>query len=387
MKCFIYIYIYIYILCRERYTIIYIIYSIQEPLGIFSRVRAQCLPLFLWGGWGGQQGLLGGAAPIVFQLLIWGMSLFVLARFRVCVRVALPGRRRICGPIVFGQNILMPMDQGFEGRPLWERAVYTTSHGGRLSSVPSGDRFANPASVPGCSSLQRALLSVSSAQKCSGAGRLTTPSGVFRAARSAVSCRSPASGHSKYTRGQSRETGSLSRSPGSFGAPAKRVSLGPAWADSGSLVFIRDDAGLRTVVSNRRLLRQSWCHGPGLMRTGPSGEERGTPHYMVPVSPQCPQEISLLTLPVFQGAAVSSEHFSQSLPPGNVAELRGSPPLRGSLERLSPAGPPLQGTELAALSTPEASLERLVPLVGHLAVWEPLPIMSHWVLPEQTLVP
>ncbi len=49
-----------------------------------------------------------------------------------------------------------------------------------------------------------------------------------------------------------------------------------------------------------------------------------------------------------QGAAVSSERFSQSLPPRNVAELGGSPPLRGSLEQLdrpSPAGPPLQGTE------------------------------------------
>ncbi len=48
-------------------------------------------------------------------------------------------------------------------------------------------------------------------------------------------------------------------------------------------------------------------------------------------------------------------------------ELRGSLPLQGSLEQLerpSPAGPPLQGTELAALSTPEASLERLVPLVA-----------------------
>ncbi len=89
--------------------------------------------------------------------------------------------------------------------------------------------------------------------------------------------------------------------------------------------------GLRTVISNRRLLRQSWCQGPGLVRAGPSGEERGTPHYMVPVSPRCPQEISLLTLPVFQGAAVSSERFSQSLPHRNVAELRGSPsPLRVS---------------------------------------------------------
>ncbi len=93
---------------------------------------------------------------------------------------------------------------------------------------------------------------------------------------------------------------------------------------------------------------------------------------------------------VFQGAGVSSERFSQSLPPRNVAELGGSPPLRGSLEQLdrkSPAGPPFQGTELAALSTPEASLKRLVPLVSHLAVWEPLPSVSYWVLPEQTLVP
>ncbi len=45
-----------------------------------------------------------------------------------------------------------------------------------------------------------------------------------------------------------------------------------------------------------------------------------------------------------------------------------------------------KGTELAALSTPEASLKRLVPLVSHLAVWEPLPSVSYWVLPEQTLV-
>ncbi len=183
------------------------------------------------------------------------------------------------------------------------------------------------------------------------------------------------------------------------------------------------------------------------MRAGPSGEERCTPHYTVPISPQCPQEISRLTLPVFQGAAVSSERFSQSLPPRNVAELGGSPPLRGSLEQLgrpspagrqcpqeislltlpvfqgaavsserfsqslpprnvaelggspplrgsleqldrpSPAGPLFQGTELAALSTPEASLKRLVPLVGHPAAWEPLPSVSHWDLPEQTLVP
>ncbi len=79
----------------------------------------------------------------------------------------------------------------------------------------------------------------------------------------------------------------------------------------------------------------------------------------------------------------SSKRFSQLFLPGNVAELRGSPPLWGSLEQLvrpSPAGPPLQGTELAALSTPEASLERLVPLVDYLAAWKLLPNVPQWVL-------
>ncbi len=79
-------------------------------------------------------------------------------------------------------------------------------HGARLSSVPTGDRSANPASVPGRSGLQRALLSVSSTRKHSGAERLAAPLGVSRAARAAVPCRSSASGHrsssSKYTRSQ-----------------------------------------------------------------------------------------------------------------------------------------------------------------------------------------
>ncbi len=137
----------------------------------------------------------------------------------------------------------MPRPRTGEGRSLWGRAEYTALHGARLSSVPSGDQSANPASVPGCSGLQRALLSVSSTQKCSGAGRLATPSGVSRAARSAVPCRSSAPGHrasrSKYTRGQSQETGSLSKSSGGSpvrahsksshtGALAKHVLLGPA---------------------------------------------------------------------------------------------------------------------------------------------------------------
>ncbi len=83
------------------------------------------------------------------------------------------------------------------------------------------------------------------------------------------------------------------------------------------------------------------------------------------------------------------QNRSQSDAPGPKTDLR-IDSLRGSLEQLdwpSPAGPPFQGTELAALSTPEASLKRLVPLVSHLAVWEPLPSVSYWDLPEQTLVP
>ncbi len=44
------------------------------------------------------------------------------------------------------------------------------------------------------------------------------------------------------------------------------------------------------------------------------------------------------------------------------------------------AGPLLQGTKLAAPSTPEASLERLVPLVDYLAAWKLLPNVSRWVL-------
>ncbi len=67
----------------------------------------------------------------------------------------------------------------------------------------------------------------------------------------------------------------------------------------------------------------------------------------------------------------------------DVKELRCSPPLWGSLEQLvrpSLAGMPFQDTELAALVTPEASLERLVPLVDYLAAWKLLPNVSPWVL-------
>ncbi len=218
---------------------------------------------------------------------------------------------------------------------------------------------------------------------------LATPSGVSRAASSAFSCRCAVPGYqtgrSDYTRGQSPETGSLSRHLAVWEPlPSMSHRVLPAGFGFTSLVFLGDDAGLRTVTSIGDF---GWCspgaHCPGLMRVGPAGEERRTPRYTVPVSPQCPQEIGLPTLPVFQGAAVSSEHTSQSLPPGNVAEPRCSPPLRGSLQqlvRLSPAGVPFQDTKLAALITPEASLERLVPLVDYLAAWKLLLSVSPWVL-------
>ncbi len=64
---------------------------------------------------------------------------------------------------------------------------------------------------------------------------------------------------SKYTKGQSRETGSFSRSPGGVGAPAKCVS-GSFLAGSGSvsLFFLGDDAGLRTIVSIEDFSKIVW---------------------------------------------------------------------------------------------------------------------------------
>ncbi len=120
------------------------------------------------------------------------------------------------------------------GRPLWGRAAYTVVHSARLSSVPSGDRSANPAThgASGRSDLQRAYISVLSAREHNRPERPATPSGVSRAARSAVSCRCAVPGHrarrSGYTRCQSRETGFLSRLFGSMGTTAKCVSVGPA---------------------------------------------------------------------------------------------------------------------------------------------------------------
>ncbi|KAI2644258.1 Transposon Ty3-G Gag-Pol polyprotein [Labeo rohita] len=83
------------------------------------------------------------------------------------------------------------------------------------------------------------------------------------------------------------------------------------------------------------------------------------------------------------GASGRSGLQRDLFPPGNVAGLGSSPPPRGSLGPLVqvlPAGQPFQDTVPAAHITPEASLERLVPLVDHLAAWKLLPNVSAWVL-------
>ncbi|KAL0190945.1 hypothetical protein M9458_013643, partial [Cirrhinus mrigala] len=88
-----------------------------------------------------------------------------------------------------------------EGSPIRREAGCTPLFGVRFSPVPSGGRFANPASVSGV-------------------------------ANTGASCRETVTGHhtsgSNNTRGQSREIGSLIRSFGSVEITAQCVCLGPA---------------------------------------------------------------------------------------------------------------------------------------------------------------
>ncbi|KAI2646866.1 Transposon Ty3-G Gag-Pol polyprotein [Labeo rohita] len=153
----------------------------------------------------------------------------------------------------------------------------------------------------------------------------------------------------------------------------------------------KQSVATRTPPHRERVVKRSSRRGPRLSgpdssgppRAAPSGGKRVAPQYSVSGSPLCPREIVLPILPVLQGAAVSSEHPPQFFPPGNVAGLGSSPPPRGSLGPLVqvlPAGQPFQDTVPAAHITPEASLERLVPLVDHLAAWKLLPNVSAWVL-------
>ncbi len=77
---------------------------------------------------------------------------------------------------------------------------------------------------------------------------------------------------------------------------------------------------------------------------------------------------------MLQGAAVSGEHISQG-PPGNVVALGCSPPSRRVSERsvqMFPDSLPFQDVILTSQLhiNPEASLERLVPLVELLTAWK-----------------
>ncbi len=141
--------------------------------------------------------------------------------------------RRTCGPC-------------FRPRRLWRSP---DAHGpGLMRVAPAGGELFSPrfpvpvprqcpqevglpTLVTGHSDLQRAYISVSSAWKC-GTEMLATPSGVSRTASSAVPCRCAIPGRrtscSDYTRGQSRETGSLSKPFGSMETTAKCVTMGPA---------------------------------------------------------------------------------------------------------------------------------------------------------------
>ncbi len=193
-------------------------------------MRAQCLPLFLRGGLGGQQGLLGGA----FKERNFSHSP------EFWVSVALPGRRRICRPS-FSLDILRLQRPEAYGPGLLRAGPSGEERCTLHHTVPVSSQCHQEIGLPTLPVFQGAAVSSEHFTQSLPPRNVAEPGGSpplwgSLAARLAVLCQSSASGHrashSKYTRGQSRETGSLSRSPGGVGAPAKRVSLGPAWADS-----------------------------------------------------------------------------------------------------------------------------------------------------------
>ncbi|CAM4628207.1 unnamed protein product [Leuciscus chuanchicus] len=113
---------------------------------------------------------------------------------------SLRGVKRICGPLLPPRRLLgkSPDVRGLrtnEGSPPRSRAVNTSFHGARLSSVPSGDRSANPAAsgVTGRSGLRRAHISRST-RKRSGLGMPALSEEGARAVCSVVPCRCAVTG-------------------------------------------------------------------------------------------------------------------------------------------------------------------------------------------------
>ncbi|XDV19881.1 hypothetical protein PO909_025279 [Leuciscus waleckii] len=153
---------------------------------------------------------------------------------------SLRGVKRICGPLLPPRRLLgkSPDVRGLrtnEGSPPRSRAVNTSFHGARLSSVPSGDRSANPAAsgVTGRSGLRRAHISRST-RKRSGLGMPAPSEEGARAVCSVVPCRCAVTGRrtdystATKSRNQSREAGTSSRIFDSVEATVKCFSLGPA---------------------------------------------------------------------------------------------------------------------------------------------------------------
>ncbi|CAM4576079.1 unnamed protein product [Leuciscus chuanchicus] len=113
---------------------------------------------------------------------------------------SLRGVKRICGPLLPPRRLLgkSPDVRGLrtnEGSPPRSRAVNTSFHGAILSSVPSGDRSANPATsgVTGRSGLRRAHISRST-RKRSGLGMPAPSEEGARAVCSVVPCRCAVTG-------------------------------------------------------------------------------------------------------------------------------------------------------------------------------------------------
>ncbi len=168
-----------------------------------------------------KKGRRGGCAPsqsLQMRWRVWGPSFLI-------------GRLLPRGPDAHGPGLLRAGPSGKE-------QFTPSSHSACLSSVPSGDWSANSAThgASGRGGLWRVYLSAS-ARKRSGPEGLATPNKVSKTARSAIPCRSSASGHragsSIHTRGQSRETGSLSTFSGSVEASAKCISMGLAHCRAG----------------------------------------------------------------------------------------------------------------------------------------------------------
>ncbi len=142
-------------------------------------------------------------------------------------------RRWICGPSFPLDNLWLKRPDTYgpgllrAGPPLGKSGVHLIIWCPYLLNALRRS-FCQPCGVSGRSGFPQALLSVS-AWKLSGTGRLATSSEVFRASKY-VFRPSPVGPPLQGTElaalsipGQSRETGSLSRSPGGVGAPANSV--------------------------------------------------------------------------------------------------------------------------------------------------------------------